>query len=186
MRKRIKEDREHKVWCMGADLRLLQAISLPNEEWDYMQRLVDEPLGDCYLVSNRGRVYNTSKQEMCKLYEDSSRTRYVKVSLEQCPEGHKNYNLHQLVALAFVTNPRPGCKKQVHHIDSCRNNNDVTNLLWATPAEQGTLHSLKNHDLVQYYEQVAKWRKEQPIKLKGNLITLEVFEEPVKEEKEKV
>lgn len=176
MRKSLNKDRENKVWCMGIDLKLLQAISYPDEEWEYVQRLVDEPLGDCYLVSNMGRVFNTSKQELCRLYPDEDGTKYVKVSLEQCPEGHKNYNVHQLVALAFVFNPDPERKCQVHHIDCGRSNNEAKNLLWAAPAEHNTLHSLKKHDMAQYCEQIAEWRQAQPIRTTGKLITLEVFE----------
>ena len=177
MRKRVNEDRENKVWCKGADLKLLQAISSPDEEWEYVQRLVGEPLGDCYLVSNMGRVFNTGKQELCRLYPDKEGTKYVKVSLEQCPEGHKNYNVHQLVALAFVANPDPERKVRVHHIDVNQGNNKANNLLWLSTVEHGTAHSLKNNDLAQYCEQVAEWRKEQLIKATGKLIALEVFEE---------
>lgn len=75
MRKKVNEDREHKIWCMGDDLRLLQAISYPDEEWEYVQRFLDEPLGDCYLVSNMGRVFNTGKQEFCRLYPDTDCTK---------------------------------------------------------------------------------------------------------------
>lgn len=176
MRKKVNEDREHKIWCMGDDLRLLQAISYPDEEWEYVQRFLDEPLGDCYLVSNMGRVFNTGKQEFCRLYPDTDCTKYVKVSLEQCPEGHKNYNVHQLVALAFVTNPDPERKVRVHHIDVNQENNKANNLLWLSTVEHGTAHSLKNNDLAQYCEQVVEWRKGQPIKTTGQLLALEVFE----------
>lgn len=34
MRKHVNEDREQKVWCLGADLRKLQAISYPDEQWE--------------------------------------------------------------------------------------------------------------------------------------------------------
>lgn len=182
MRKKVNEDREHKIWCIGADLRLLQAISYPDEEWDYVQRLVDEPLGDCYLVSNMGRAFNTGKQELCRLYPDKDGTKYVKVSLEQCPDGHKNYNIHQLIALGFVFNPDPEHKVIVHHIDGNPENNKANNLLWLSTVEHGTAHSLKNNDLAQYCLQVAEWRKEQPIKITGKLITIEAFEEDSTEE----
>ena len=184
MRKRVNEDRENKVWCMGVDLKLLQAISYPDEEWEYVQRLVDEPLGDCYLVSNMGRVFNTGKQELCRLYPDKEGTKYIKVSLEQCPEGHKNYNVHQLVALAFVINPDPGRKVRVHHVDVNQENNKANNLLWLSTVEHGTAHSLKNNDLAQYCEQVAEWRKEHPIRTTGKLIALKAFEEDEQMEEE--
>lgn len=176
MRKHVNEDREQKVWCLGADLRKLQAISYPDEQWKYVQRLVDEMIGDCYLVSNMGRVYNTSKQELCKLHPDKNGTRYVKVSLEQCPSGHENYNVHRLVALGFVTNPDPEHRGIAHHVDGNRENNRANNLLWLSSVEHGTAHSLKNNDLPQYCEQIAEWRKEQPIRETFDLISLEVYE----------
>jgi len=180
MRKEANKDREQKVWCWGKDLRILQSLSKEDEEWEFVQRITTDEIGDCYLVSNFGRIFDCDKQELCTLYPDDNHTRYVKVSLPQCPKGFKNYNVHGLVAAAFVTNPDPETKDRVHHIDGDPSNNRATNLLWATTTEHGVLHSLKNNDLAMYCELVAEMRKSQPIIPKPSLLPLS-FEEMLEE-----
>lgn len=49
------------------------------------------------------------------------------------PNGYYEHKLHRLVAKAFV--PNPFNKSEVHHIDGCRTNNHVSNLMWVTRQE---------------------------------------------------
>jgi hypothetical protein len=44
-----------------------------------------------------------------------------------------NFQLHRLIALAFI--PNPDNKPQVNHIDSNRKNNDLSNLEWVSCSE---------------------------------------------------
>ena len=188
MRKEVNKDREQKVWCWGKDLRILQSLSREDEEWEFLQRLTSDEIGDCFLVSNFGRVFDCDKQELCALYLDDKHSKYVKVSLPQCPEGFENYNVHRLVATAFVTNPEPERKGVVHHIDGNKGNNSAQNLLWATTAEHGMLHSLKNNDLATYCEMVAEMRQSQPIIRKPPLLPLsyEEMQEAVKQDEKTI
>lgn len=64
---------------------------------------------------------------------------YFRVSIRIAPKKYKTVKIHRLVALAFI--PNPTGKPCVDHIDSDRQNNNVSNLRWATVAENnGTDH----------------------------------------------
>lgn len=107
----------------------------------------------------RGRFYHTQSEKIVKIRPGSRG--YVKVHL--CVNGkRKDFNVHRLVATAFVENP--GNKEQVNHIDGVKTNNFYKNLEWNTPlqnihhamstgladnnGEKGGLSKLKNADVL--------------------------------------
>lgn len=108
-----------------------------------------------YQVSNMGRVrsldrksksknkwnsYNASIKGRIRLCA-TSRMGYLRMRL--CKDGVKQwYQLHQLVARAFI--PNPDRKETVNHIDGNKKNNCVSNLEWATQAENNK-HARDNH-----------------------------------------
>lgn len=53
----------------------------------------------------------------------------------------KNIKVHRMIAAAFLPNPQQ--KPQVNHLDGSRLNNKLTNLEWATSAEN-MLHAWRN------------------------------------------
>ena len=97
-----------------------------------------------YQVSNLGNVYSTPKdgkpnkllkQEIVK----RNHTNYRRVSLSK--EGKvKRFQVHQLVAIAFIPNSEN--KPHINHIDNNGENNNVNNLEWCTPQEN-MQHSAK-------------------------------------------
>lgn len=73
MKKQTGKERVKKEWCYGIDLRILVALSLEDECWEFIQRITEDNVGDCYLISNMGRVYDCDKQLICENYPDTTR-----------------------------------------------------------------------------------------------------------------
>jgi hypothetical protein len=63
-------------------------------------------------------------------------------SISLCKNGiGKSYQLHRLVAIAFI--PNPNNKPQVNHIDGNKQNNNINNLEWVS-AKENSQHSYDN------------------------------------------
>ncbi|CAE7037850.1 unnamed protein product [Symbiodinium sp. CCMP2592] len=82
---------------------------------------------DCWQVSSHGRVSNTTGK-VHNGYLTCSGYRKARI-------GGKLYNVHRLVAAAFLGPPAdPNCW-QVNHLDGDPSNNHLSNLQYVTPAE---------------------------------------------------
>ena len=83
-----------------------------------------------YNISEDGTITNLTTRYIKKPW--LSKNGYYYVDLQ-----HKGYKqkvpLHRLLAIAFI--PNPDNKRTVNHIDGNKQNNSLTNLEWATDAE---------------------------------------------------
>lgn len=84
-----------------------------------------------YAVSNKGRVRNLKTNRILDGGYNGNGYRFVDLK-------GKNYNIHRLMALAFIPNPHN--LPQVDHIDERKDNNDLSNLRWVS-ASENTRHS---------------------------------------------
>ena len=122
-----------------------------------------------YFISNKGRV---------KTYDDF----YPKISVNkshgyyQVKLNGKPHYLHRLLAEAFIPNPEN--KPEVDHIDGDRKNNALSNLRWATHAENGRNRKKRKDNTsdytgVSFHEVTGKWRAQ--IKVDGKEKHLGLF-----------
>lgn len=109
-----------------------------------------------YQVSSLGRIkslnrYKQAKNDSISSFKERikklqlSYKGYLMVTLSRNKE-RKTFFVHRLVALAFLPNTEN--KPHIDHIDTNKQNNNVNNLRWVTPAENNnnslTKEKLKN------------------------------------------
>lgn len=106
-----------------------------EEKWEIIE---DYPN---YLISTLGRIKSTKTNKILKPY--ITKRGYVYNLLSKNGKV-KNFQVHRLVAKAFIDNPLN--KPCVNHIDFNPSNNNVDNLEWVTHSEN-CLWSSKNISL---------------------------------------
>lgn len=82
-------------------------------------------------VSNKGKVIWNGKERNWRFNQDG----YVVISIYINNRGWRNEAVHKIVARAFVENPDPANKVEVHHKDFNRKNPNADNLIWVTHEE---------------------------------------------------
>lgn len=136
-------------------------IDIENELW-----LPDVDFGDCYMVSNLGRVKSLSRVIECKngksfkikeriLAQASDDKGYLRVSFWK-NHIHKKVQVHRRVALAFIPNIEN--KATVNHKEGNHHDNRVEKLEWATQLENN-VHSLKILGVIRNSKAISSYWK---------------------------
>nr|WP_052492228.1 HNH endonuclease signature motif containing protein [Enterococcus gallinarum] len=105
-----------------------------------------------YEISTHGRVMNTCRNKL--LAPNKNTWGYLGVFLYK--NGvEKRFQIHRLVAQAFLENPLE--KNEVNHIDGDKTNNCITNLEWVTRSEN-MKHAHQNNlmDISKAYKMSSK------------------------------
>ena len=92
-----------------------------------------------YEINSEGIVRRISTKRIKKSFKRPDG--YIGIQLYITKEKVKNYQLHRLIANAFI--PNPDNKLYVNHIDSNRENNSLNNLEWVT-FEENVKHGYKS------------------------------------------
>ena len=108
-----------------------------------------------YQVSNYGRVKSLGR---VVAWKNTTRTIKEKILRQQCSnnrlyvrlcDNEQNwFEVHRLVATAFIPNPRG--YDVVHHIDHNPRNNRVENLIWMDGSEHHAMHNVEDKSKTVY------------------------------------
>ena len=127
-----------------------------------------------YEVSTHGRVRNAKTERILKPCNNGNG--YLRIQL--CKNGtKKSYFAHRLTAFEFIDKPLH--KLHVDHIDGNPLNNDISNLRYASSA-QNSMNSKKQQNTtsiytgVSFYKSLNKWRAQ--IQIDGSKKHLGFFE----------
>jgi hypothetical protein len=86
-----------------------------------------------YRICRHGTVVSEESNKVLKGSVKKGNDCYRSFHIKDDEGKYRTVKGHRLVALAFL--PNPSNKPQVDHVDRCKTNNRVSNLRWATHAE---------------------------------------------------
>lgn len=135
--------------------------------------LLTTDLGKKYLINSEGGIVNLNYQNCvgsvraCRLSKDANGYSTITVALTK---GLKQLKVHQLVALAFISNPRN--LPEVNHRDEDKTNNSIRNLEWCT-REHNMNYGTRNERAAKSRKLVNRW-PHPIVQVRGNNI-IKVF-----------
>jgi hypothetical protein len=119
-----------------------------------------------YQVSNTGEVRSQRRgQSDYTPMKPSTFTGYANVKLSDGQGGQKGFQVHRLVATAFIKNPKG--YEIVNHKDGDKLNNSVSNLEW-TDRRGNAQHYVK--ELAPHYSAARKAKKENDLRAKISIV----------------
>ena len=92
---------------------------------------------DDYQCSTYGNIRSTKLYKEGKLLKQNLRGGYLSVGLYTKDHKYVHFQVHRLIAEAFIDNPH--LYQLVNHKDGIKTNNSVENLEWCT-SEQNSIH----------------------------------------------
>lgn len=95
-----------------------------------------------YSITEDGEVYSDRRGKYLKQYQTPKGYKTVHLSVGNCSKG---FQVHRLVAEAFI--PNPNNYPQVNHKDENPSNNHVSNLEWVT-AEENINYRSHNSNMI--------------------------------------
>jgi len=127
------------------------------------------------VYKSNGRTY-TVKERILKANIDT--TGYLVVQLSKDWKA-KTFQVHKLVAMAFLGHKRCGYERVVHHIDNNSKNNRLDNLEVVTQRENSHTHHVgtSKYKGVSWYRKTNKW--ESKILYNGKRRHLGYFEKEI-------
>jgi HNH endonuclease/NUMOD4 motif len=136
----------------------MESINAEDEKWAPIN--IEQ---STYEVSDMGRIRNSKMRIM----KPATSHGYYQITLRSGLEKSRHFQVHRLVAMAFIPNPKK--LPFVNHKDGNKKNNRVENLEWVTQSEN-TIHS--SHVL-------GKTRKTRPVlQCDKNGVLIMRFESP--------
>lgn len=154
----VNYNRRHDIKINSLQTRELSLLlsfvwneSLDNELW---YEIAD--LDSRYYISSEGRVLSLCLDGYKLMQPFICGDGYYYVDLRKGGKDIK-CRVHRLVAEAFINNPDN--KPIVHHKDTDRKNNKVSNLQWMTEAEHASAHLQINKERKKQKEQ-NRWNED--------------------------
>jgi hypothetical protein len=126
-----------------------------------------------YTIDESGNVFSIRRQIMLKPGKISSGYAYVVLP------KYKHHLIHRLVAFTYI--PNPDNKPCVDHIDGNITNNHVSNLRWATRAENSANSKITNRNTsgfkgVCFDKRTNKWKAQ--ISINSKIKHIGLFDTP--------
>ena len=95
-----------------------------------------------YIITSDGKVYNSRTQRYLSIKTHVNG--YAGVALSRHDNKRTNFNVHRLVALLYIDNPKN--LPEVNHKDFNKTNNNVANLEWVTKSENSKHNFTKDNN----------------------------------------